>query len=304
MAGTFRNLALTLVMKILQTSLFLPALFALGALAADGRTVTVAGSDYLPGSLVEALGEFAAERDDKLEIELNGSLLAFRDFEEGDADLILVALPYRGPEDFEFPVIPIGYQVGTIVVNRANPITSLSVRQLGGLFGSTSENAISRWANLGLSGPWRERNIQIGYVDSPDSPAVELFSARFLDNDPIRPGIQAFSSTVRLESFVANNDAAIGLLDALPLSGDLKTIQIEAGDGGVSFGPTLENVNFGDYPFSLGYYVCVPVSQHRFLTPYLEFLLSDEVAGLLQEEGFFPLLKSRRGQLINELPRG
>jgi len=270
----------------------------------DARTLTVAGSDYLPPSLVEALGEFAADRGDELEIELNGSLLAFRDFEEGEADLILVALPHRGPGDFQFPVIPIGYQVGTVVVNRANPLNSLSVRQLGGLFGSTGENAISRWANLGLSGAWRERNIQIGYVDTRESPVVELFSARFLGNDPIRPGIQAFSSTVRLESFVASNDAAIGLLDALPLSGDLKTVRIEDSDGGVSFGPTLENVNYGDYPFALGYYACAPVSQYRFLTPYLDFLLSDEVADLLQREGFFPLLESRRGQLKNELPGG
>ena len=266
--------------------------------------VTVAGSDYLPGSLVEALGEFAAERGDELEIELNGSLLAFRDFEEGDADLILVALPYREPGDFQFPVVPLGYQVGTVVVNEANPLTSLSPRQLGGLFGSTSENAISRWANLGLSGAWRERNIQIGYVDSRESPVVDLFSARFLDNAPIRSGIQAFSSTIRLESFVASNDAAIGLLDALPLSGDLKTVRIEDPDGGVSFGPTLENVNYGDYPLTLPYYTCVPLSQYRFLVPYLDFLLSDEVAEMLQREGFFPILQSRRGQLKNDLPGG
>lgn len=284
-----------------------PALLILSCLLAAsasvcGRTVEVAGSDYIPDALVEALAAFAAEQGDRLEAELDGSLLAFRDFEEGRADLILVAMPYQRPEDFQFPVIPIGFQVGTFVVNRGNPLESLTRAQLGGIYGSLVENAIARWSDLGLSGTWLNRNIQAAYTDSEASPVVDMFSAYFLDNQPIRQGIQRFASTIRLESFVSNNDGAIGLLDGLPLASDLKTLRIESADGGVSFGPTLENVNYGDYPLAITYYACVPLSQYRFLAPYLDFLLSDEVAEILQREGFFPLIRSRRLQLANDLP--
>lgn len=263
------------------------------------RTITVAGSDFLPDSIIEALETFAESREDRLEVEMAGSLLAFRDFYRGQADLILVAIPDRETEEFQFPVVPFGFQVGTIVVNRKNPIKEITRSQLGGIFGAPNENTITRWSEIGLSGAWDRRIIQAGYADPPKNPAVDMFSAYFLEGQPIRAAIPDYETTIRLESYVSNNDNAIGLLGGLPLGSDLKSVRIASREDGVSFGPTLENVNYGDYPLSLPYYVCVPRSQQRLLTPYIEFILSDEIAELLEREGFFPLLRSRRAQLTS-----
>ncbi|MBC2602182.1 PstS family phosphate ABC transporter substrate-binding protein [Puniceicoccus vermicola] len=268
----------------------------------QARVVRIEGSDYIPPALVEALEAFASEEGDQLEIQLGGSLLAFRDFYEGEADLILVAMPHQDPTELDFPVLPFAFQIGAVVVNRKNPLKSLTRQQIGGIYGSLTENAIARWSDLGLSGAWQNRNIQAAYANPGTSPVLDLFSARFLDREPIRSGIQEYDSSIQLESFVSNNDGAIGVIDTLPLSTELKALRIEAEDGGVSFGPTLENVNYGDYPLALAYYVCVPRSQYRFLAPYLEFLLSDSVAEILQSEGFFPILNSRRRQLAADLP--
>jgi len=269
----------------------------------DARNIKVAGSDYIPPILMEALQEFAASEGDELEFSMGGSLLAFRSFYEGNADIILVAMPNKTPEDLDFPVFPIGFQTGVIVVHRDNPIKSLTRRQIGGIYGSLTENAIARWSQLGAVGALTNRNIQPGYANSGSSPILDLFSARFLENNPIRQNIQEFDSTIQLEAFISNNNAAIGIMDVLPLSTDLKAIQIQSEDQSVSFGPTLENVNYGDYPLTLEYYVCVPRSQIRFLSGYVDFLLSDSAAAILQEEGFYPILRSRRLQLANELPQ-
>ncbi len=287
-------------MRIL--SLFLTSLFLAQAGSVSARTVTVAGSDFLPESLVEALAAFAESRDDTLEVGMNGSLLAFRDFNRGEADLILVAIPDRSAEDFGFPVVPLGFQIGTLVVNRKNPIDEITKPQLGGIFGAPTENTITQWSELGLGGAWERRIIQAGYADPPKNPVVAMFSAYFLDNEPIRAAIPNYETSFRLESYVSNNDNAIGLLGGLPLGPDLKTIRIASSDDGISFGPTMENVNYGDYPLTLAYYVCVPRSQQRLLTPYVEFLLSDEIADLLETEGFFPVIRSRRLQLASAFP--
>jgi len=268
----------------------------------EARLLRVEGSDFLPDSLIEALEAFAKTQDDRTEIRLGGSLLAFRDFYEGEADLIIVAMPFQDPDELDFPVVPLGYQIGTLIVDKGNPINSLSAQQIGGIFGSLTENAIARWSELGLSGAWQNRNIQAAYADAPNSPLLSLFSSKFLDSEALRAGIQDYPSAIQLEAFVSRNDSAIGLSDAIPLSDQLKTLRIESEDGNVAFGPTLENVNYGDYPLALPYYVCVPQSQYRFLAPYLEFLLSDEVAELLQDEGFFPVLDIRRRQLTANLP--
>ncbi len=266
------------------------------------RVLKVEGSDYIPPALIEALAEFAATQGDQLEVDLEGSLLAFRSFYQGQADLILVAMPYQDPGELDFPVLPMGFQVGLLLTNRQNPLDTVTRRDIGGIFGSLTENAIARWSQLGLGGAWQNRNIQAAYANSETSPILELFSAKFLDNRPIRPGIQQFGSSIQLEAYISRNDGAIGLTDSLPLSPDVKTLRIETEEGGVSFGPTLENVNYGDYPLSLAYYVCVPRSQYRFLAPYLEFLLSNSTADILQEEGFFPVLEARRRQLSVALP--
>tara|TARA_R100000027_G_scaffold67735_1_gene68288 strand:+ start:4591 stop:5463 length:873 start_codon:yes stop_codon:yes gene_type:complete len=285
---------------------FLLSLLSLTLLGSSlhARVIKVEGSDYIPEALIESLKEFAESEGDFLEVNLGGSLLAFREFYEGDADIILVAMPEKTPSDYDFPVIPLGFQIGAIVVHEKNPLDSLSQQQIGGIFGSLSENAIARWSALGLSGSWQNRNIQAAYANSGLSPILDLFSATFLESEALRSGIQEFSSSLRLESYVSNNDGAIGFIDTIPLSPDLKTLRIESSEGEISFGPTLENVNYGDYPLSLPYYICVPRSQYRFLAPYIEFLLSDSAAETLQAEGFFPLLDSRRRQLKSELPTG
>lgn len=289
-------------MKPYLFTIFSSFIFA-ASVVLDARTVRIAGSDYIPQALVDALQEFADERGDELRISMWGSLLAQVEFEKGNVDLGLIAMPHQTPEDFSYPVLPLGYQISVLAVNDALPVDSLNRRQIAGIFGATGDSAIARWSDLGLPGAWRGRNIQAGYTNPSQSPALHMFRSIMLNNEPFRSGVQQYDSNVRLESFISNNESAIGLLSTVPLSGNLKTLRIESSDGGVAFGPTVENVNFGDYPLSLPYYISVPLSQYRSLAPYIRFLLSDEVAELLQNEGFIPLLGSIRESLIAELPQ-
>jgi len=285
----------------MKTLLLLPILLTM-ATAVSARTVTVAGSDFLPESIILALEEFAESRGDRLVHTFEGSLLAFRDFNRGRADLIIVAIPPYEDTEYQFPVIPFGFQIGTLVVNGQNPLSEIDQQQIGGIFGAPGENPITRWAELGLPDTWDRRLIEPAYADPPMNPVAAMFSAYFLENEPIREAIPDLETAVRLEAFVSGNDNAIGLLGGLPLGPDLKPLNISTTADGVGFGPSIENVNFGDYPLTLPYFVCVPRSQYRLLVPYLEFLLSDEIAALLEQEGFFPVLRSRRLQLESALP--
>jgi len=290
-------------MKAYRFYFFLAILSFLHSLA-DARTVRLAGSDFIPKALVEALEEFAHSRGDELRIQMQGSLLAQMDFEQGQVDIALISLPDKTPEDFNYPVLPFGYQISVLAVNEALPVDALNRRQISGIFGGGGDSAIARWSDIGLPGAWRGRNIQAGYANPRNSPALPMFRAVMLNNESFRSSVQQFETNLRLESFISNNESAIGLLSSIPLGSNLKTLRIESEDGTVAFGPTMENVNFGDYPLSLPYYICVPLPQYRELTPYIRFLLSDQIAELLQNEGFIPLLGSVRESLMAELPEG
>lgn len=267
-----------------------------------GENIDVRGSDFIPAELVDALREFAHARGDEFTARMDGSLLAFSAFEDGKADIILVAMPDEDPESFPYPVIPLGFQTTVVAVNAQNPLDALTADQLRGIFGSGGQNVIARWGDVGLTENWRNRSILPTSLSVTVGPAIGLFSHLILEGRPYRENVQTFQSNLRVEAYLLNNEGSIGVLSTVPVSESLKTVRIEDPETRVPFGPTIENINYGDYPLALPYFICVPNSQFRSLAPYIAFLMSDEVAAILARNEFTPLLEPTRQQVIARLP--
>ena len=274
-----------------------------GPLAAEGRTVRVAGSDLLPTALYESLAELADRRGDEMRWTRPGTLPAFRQLEAGEADLVLVALPERSPGDFSYPVLPLAHGIGVLAVHRDNPLAALGAPEVDALFKAAPGSFPSRWSALGVTAePWASRPVTVAYADPPDRPVAGLLRARFLRGQPIRSGITAFPSSAATEEFLRDNEGALGLLGRVPDSPELKAVGLAGPDGGPAFGPSPANVNFGDYPLSLLFAVAVPRTEFRALAPYLARLFSAEAANLLEEAGLVPLLPTLREEQILSLP--
>jgi ABC-type phosphate transport system substrate-binding protein len=133
------------------------------ALVAHADKIEVVGSDLLDGAVVKPLEAFAESKHLEVGIDLFGSIPAMSQLRNDEAQLAFVARPDDGKFELEgYKIIPFAYQVAVIVVNDNNPLSELSLKQLGGVFGASSEQYYGRWGELGLAGNMATRSIQLG----------------------------------------------------------------------------------------------------------------------------------------------
>lgn len=296
------------LMKLFRTILLLILPFTPNALAAEGNgderkvVFAVRGSDFIPQELIQQLDAFSLARDEEPDIRMEGSLLGLAEFESGKADMVIYAHIGDPPEEAGYPIIPLAHQVAVIAVRQDNPIEIMTRNQLASIFTTGRHSVMGRWQEVGLSGEWRNRAILPVITRSTRSPVIDLFLHRYAEGRGFRDNIQSFETAMRLEVFLNNTEGSIGILDRLPGSDTIKAIRVEDPATRVAFSPTIENINFGDYPLTITYYIAVPRSLHRQLAPHIRFLLSEEAADILTLNGFVPLLETTRNSLVAELP--
>ena len=104
-----------------------------------------------------------------------------------------------------------------LYVNRANPLSQLTLKQLAGVFGVPIETvhgtAISTWGELGLGGSWSQLPLHLYSFDYDNDKAIffrrTIFAARYHSKDSIR------EFTNRINSDGSITDSGQLILDAL-----------------------------------------------------------------------------------------
>ena len=216
-----------------------------------------------------------------------------------------------------------------VFVNAANPITSLTIDQLDGIFGSqrngtlhgfvwSPEGArgpdrdIRRWGQLGLAGKWANRSIQT-YGHGP-SGTTRFFQLRVLGNsDKWNPNYreyvetgskqiaQADKSQQRLGARwmlgqeLARDPYGIGwstMSQARGIKG-VKLVAIAPRGGGEPVYPSQATFQDRTYPLVRNIYVYFDRKPGAPLDPklkeFLRFILSDEGQRIVAGAGYLPL---------------
>lgn len=275
------------------------------ALAAHAKPVTLTGSDMLPPTILSYLEETLTAAGIEWEADLKGSLLALEGFSSGDSTLAIVAVP-RGrleiPSDLE--IFPLFFQAPIVLVNRDNPVREISINALRSVFASGGQ-PISRWEGLGSDDPdWDTRSVQAVILEDEESMVMQMFRAVVLNRRSIRTGVGRVQDHREIERLVRANAGLLVVTDRLARQSDrLVPLAIFTPGDPVPFSPTTENINFGDYPLFLPYYVVLsPEANHR-VREVAGTLYSDGLHEALANEGFFPLLQSEREQIRGTLSR-
>ena len=140
------------------------------------ETLRMGGSDLLHEVLHDSVLAFSQKGGLAIDLRLEGSHLATRGLRDGKLDLALLALPRdRTPAIDGVEALPVGYEVAVVVVNVANPIESISLGKLAAMFADTGGPEVPQWGDVGLSGTWVGRRINLHIIDSSVSIAHELF---------------------------------------------------------------------------------------------------------------------------------
>jgi len=148
-----------------------------------------------------------------------------------------------------------------VYVNRANPLTHLSVAQLDGIFDADHRLGLQRyktWGDLGLMGEWAEKPIQL-YTFNIQSAEVQFFelvamkgSQKFSCCMTLFEEKSGVSAEAQIAAAVKNEKYGLGL-STLPSPG-LKALALSSGDGAAVL-PTAETITVGTYPLARTVYV-------------------------------------------------
>lgn len=211
-----------------------------------------------------------------------------------------------------------------IAVNRANPLTHISLKQLDGVFGGARlggyvgsvwhteypysrgpEENIRTWDQLGLAGEWAGKPIHVG-GQSLRGNATSVFSNLVLrGSDQFVEGYRAYANYIiaggkvnswsaQVRRAISRDKYAMFYCSPESLGPEVKVLAVQGYHGGPYVPDTLETVRNHTYPlYNLGYFYLnrdpgKPVDPKVY--EFLHYVLSREGQDCVQREGrYLPL---------------
>ncbi|MCD4670433.1 MAG: phosphate ABC transporter substrate-binding protein [Actinomycetia bacterium] len=175
----------------------------------------------------------------------------------------------------------------SVVVNKNNPVTELSIEQISKIFtgeitnwsevnGNNADIVVtSRDSSSGTFGYFKERVVQINKtMEENDYTQMALFLA----------------SNAAIRNEVAGNENAIGYIGLGYLDDSVKAVRVIGEEAAEGVAPSIENVQDGSYPISRPLYVYAPDSDLTDLEQaFLDFAMGEEGQAIALEIGFVPL---------------
>jgi phosphate transport system substrate-binding protein len=182
-----------------------------------------------------------------------------------------------------------------VFVNKDNPIKSLTIAQVDGIFSATRKcggSDVKRWGDLGLTGDWASKPLQL-YGRNSVSGTYGYFKDNALCKGDFKNNVNEQPGSASVVQSVAGGLGAIGYsgigyktsgVKAVPLAKDAKSPAEEADE---------ENALSGKYPLARVLYVYVNKAPNKPLGPmeteFLKMVLSKAGQQTVVKDGFIPL---------------
>ena len=202
--------------------------------------------------------------------------------------------------------VPVAIDALAVFVHKDNPIKSLDMAQIDGIFSATrlcGGSNVQTWGDLGLTGEWADKPIQLFGRNSVSGTygyfkEMALCKGDFKANVNEQPGsasvVQSISSTVNAIGY-----SGIGYktssVRAVPLSKK----------GGEAFEANEENALAGKFPLSRFFYVYVNKAPNKSLSPldaeFIKLVLSKQGQDVVVKDGYIPLPKKVVDKTLQEL---
>ena len=260
----------------------------------------MAVSDLMADSLEASIAELAEQNSLKINFSKQGSLPALERLASDELDIAVIVVPQgHSMPDSRYTVYPFAYDVAVLAVNEDNPVGEVSLPQLQGIFGAEGRDDYQTWDGLGLSG-WTGRSIKTFAAEIENSVSNELFKFTVLKTGGFKSSVNLVD-VASAERTISTDVTCIGLLSRKLDSRRIKTLMVSVGENLPAYGPSPDNVHYGDYPLRLPFYVVFEASNKDRIKPILSYLLSEGCAKLLESKNFYALPDTVRSQYSFEL---
>jgi phosphate transport system substrate-binding protein len=211
-----------------------------------------------------------------------------------------------------------------IVVNAANPLTKISMKQIDGAFGGPrrggyvgsvwhqeypysrgADENIRTWGQLGLTGEWADKPIHVGGQSMRGNQTTNFSSVVLHGSDQFTEGYQSYANyigpdrkivswSIQAQHAIANDKYALFWASPQCLGPGVKELAVQRLNGGPYVPRTLQTVRDHTYPLTEECYFYLNRTPGEPVDPkvaeFVRFILSQQGQDCVQREGrYLPL---------------
>ncbi|HEX7061836.1 MAG TPA: phosphate ABC transporter substrate-binding protein PstS family protein [Woeseiaceae bacterium] len=239
-----------------------------------------------------------------IQVQAAGSSTAPPALTEGTANLGPMSRPMKDGEIQAFeqkhgyrPLeIPVAIDALAVFVNKDNPIQGLTLAQVDAIFSSTRKcghpEDVTRWGQLGLTGAWESRNIQL-YGRNSVSGTYGYFKENALCEGDFKSSVNEQPGSASVVQSISTSLNGIGYSGIGYVTSGVRAVPLAAEPDAGFIEATPENAVSGKYPLGRFLYIYVNKHPNEPLEPlvreFLRLVLSHQGQQVVVKDGYIPL---------------
>jgi len=183
-----------------------------------------------------------------------------------------------------------------VFTNKDNPIKGMTIPQVDAVFSSTRKcgygDDVKSWGDLGLTGGWKQRPIQI-FGRNSVSGTYGYFKKKGLCKGDYKNNVNEQPGSASVVQSVSASLNAIGYSGIGYKTSSVRALPLAKKGGQAFVEPTPENAINGTYPLARFLYVYVNKQPNKPLAPlereFVKLILSQQGQEVVVKDGYIPL---------------
>jgi len=239
-----------------------------------------------------------------VQIQASGSSTAPPALSEGTSNLGPMSRKMKNKEIEAFEkkhgykptAIPVAIDALAVYVHKDNPIKGMTIAQVDAIYSNTRKcgesKMVKTWGDLGLSGSWTSRDIQL-FGRNSVSGTYGYFKKKALCKGDFKNTVNEQPGSASVVQSVSTSINGIGYSGIGYKTSGVKAIPLSKKPGKPYVEATAESAIKGDYPLSRFLYVYVNKHPNRPLSPllkeFIKMVLSKTGQEVVIKDGYIPL---------------
>lgn len=192
--------------------------------------------------------------------------------------------------------VPVAIDALAVFVHKDNPIEGLTIPEVDAIFSSTRAcnhpESVTRWGQLGLTGPWKDRDIQL-FGRNSVSGTYGYFKENALCGGDFRNNVNEQPGSASVVQSVSASLNGVGYSGIGYQTASVRTVPLARDKGQPYVEATPEAAVSGEYPLARFLYVYVNKQPNEPLPPlereFLKMVLSKQGQQTVVKDGYIPL---------------
>ncbi len=275
------------------------------------------GSDTLANLMTLWAEEFKREYPNvNIQIQAAGSSTAPPALTEGTSNLGPMSRKMKDKEIESFEkrygykplAIPVAIDALAVYVHKDNPIKGMTIPEVDAIFSVTRkcghDSDITKWGDLGLSGSWASRDIQL-YGRNSVSGTYGYFKKKALCNGDYKNTVNEQPGSASVVQSVSASLNGIGYSGIGYKTSGVKAVPLAKKEGEPFVEASPDNAITGDYPLARFLYVYVNKHPNKALAPlereFIKMVLSKAGQEVVVKDGYIPLPSKVVGKVLKTI---